>query len=184
MDADQRTLSEVARRAAKGPHVNQEELVMAARIDAARLRLVLCPVVRLLACLNIRRPALQKMLADYVHGRPPGGPGSLLQGESADNLARIRSRLTRELLTAVRLHASAEPRVARAEALHRLGDFIESSLRGSSSPDREESAQGEALTQNELLRAWVGVNKEAGSADSDFLIPSISESVLDDQVRC
>jgi hypothetical protein len=134
------------------------------------------PLVNLFAARIISRTALQKYVADLVHDRIPGAPGSLLEGTSQQNIWQIRSRLVRELFEAVKDLAKVSPDPVQRAALKRFADAIARSLPQGRTPSKEGNAADETaavgrLDIGELLQAWVRLMKELGIRDIDFLIP-------------
>jgi hypothetical protein len=175
-DDDRDGLLGAARTAVHTPQANAEERARNAFLDAQMILKFLCPLQQEVARRLQRKPAHQKMLRDYRRRCIPGSVGSELHGESVDNIARIRSRIVREIIKATERIAANESNPVRRAGLFRLIGLIRTSLRRERRKLQAAVAVGvplaqASLTQGEFLEGLVGLFREAGLLVEDSPSP-------------
>jgi hypothetical protein len=158
------------------PHANYVENAFVNALDRKNMLEFRCGLVHLVAARIATRPALQKMLADIVMGREPGGPGSLLEGQSMDRVAKTRSRLVREIVDITHLLGSVCDDPAQQHALERLAAAMRKSLRAvkniSNHPsESDDDLDSDAVSISDAIAGWVGLMKESGVHNIHFLMP-------------
>jgi len=154
-----------------------EEKALVRALDRNRVLDAQRELVDLVAALIAGRPVLQMMMADLVADRVPGAPGSAMFGRSPNVIARTRSRLVRELIAAARLLAAATPHDDDRLPFDRLAAAIERCLRRSRIGGSRFSRVGcersieDFNSIEEALMGFVGVMRDRGVTDLEFLIP-------------
>lgn len=156
-----------------------EEDAMVRALDRKHALKFSCRLVQLVAARIARCPALRLMLADYVANIVPGGEGSLLAGRSRASIDQNRARLVRAVIQVVRALASETADAAQRRALERLATIMTDTLhrcrRRAVTGSRNMTAKGEAGSRldsiDDALAGWVGLMKERGITEVEFLAP-------------